>query len=162
MPNSDIPKTADSPPDTTPVKRPGRVRSLGDALADGGVKGFVLAFLLMVVTGLVSPAGHIEFDFARHWQAIAALVLVWTAVGAIVRSVSSVAASRATLDEAHWYHMIVAMMLPYVAVVWGIVNLSRGKYRSGHMLLVIPLVLLAFTTATIVVITCVNHVGPAR
>jgi len=162
MPNSDIPKTEDSPPDTSPVKRPGRVRSLGDTLADGGIKGFMLAFLLMVVTGLVSATGRLEFDFARHWQAIAVLVLVWTAVGAIVRSVSFVAASRATLDEAHWYHMIVAMMLPYVAILWGIVNLSRGKYRSGQMLVVIPLVLLAIVVATIVVITCGNHVGPAQ
>ena len=86
----------------------------------------------MVVTGLVSPAGHIQFDFSRHWQRSQSSCSSGTAVGAIVRSVSFVAASRPTLDEAHWYHAIVAMMLPYVAIVWGIVNLSRGKYRSGR------------------------------
>lgn len=44
-------------------------------------------------------------------------------------------------DPIRWFHVVFALLLPYVAAPWGIVNLVRGKRRSGILLLVIPAVL---------------------
>jgi hypothetical protein len=43
-------------------------------------------------------------------------------------------------DFIRWYHVVFALILPYVAVPWGIINLIRGKKRSGLLLLGISVV----------------------
>jgi hypothetical protein len=41
-------------------------------------------------------------------------------------------------DPIRWYHIICAVICPYAAAPWGVVNLVRGKRRSGRLLLLIP------------------------
>lgn len=37
-------------------------------------------------------------------------------------------------DYVLWYHYVFIVLLPYIAVFWGIVNLIRGKRRSGAIM----------------------------
>jgi hypothetical protein len=46
-------------------------------------------------------------------------------------------------DPIRWYHVVFAVMLPYVALPWGIINLLRRRRRSGLFLLITPLVVFA-------------------
>ena len=41
-------------------------------------------------------------------------------------------------DVVRWYHVLVAIMLPYVALPWGIVNLVRKRHRTGLVLVLVP------------------------
>ena len=46
----------------------------------------------------------------------------------------------ASLDPIRWFHVVFAICVPYVGILWGIVNLVRGKKRSGILLLVVPVI----------------------
>lgn len=56
-----------------------------------------------------------------------------------------------TTDEIRWYHVLVAVMLPYVALPWGIVNLVKKQRRSGLVLVLISSFLLFVTVVAIVI-----------
>lgn len=61
---------------------------------------------------------------------------------------------RATsLDPLRWFHVVFAVLLPYVAIPWGIVNLVRGKKRSGLVLLIVSIVLVATMVVIILIAT---------
>ena len=38
-------------------------------------------------------------------------------------------------DQIRWYHVVFCLVVPYVAILWGIVNLIRKKRRSGLLLI---------------------------
>ncbi len=40
-----------------------------------------------------------------------------------------------------WYHFVFAILMPYVGLPWGIVNLVRKRYRSGLMLIFVSIVM---------------------
>lgn len=44
-------------------------------------------------------------------------------------------AGAARGDRVLWYHYVIVLLFPYVGVFWGIINLIRGKKRSGLVLL---------------------------
>jgi len=46
----------------------------------------------------------------------------------------------AVSDPIRWYHVLFALLLPYAALPWGIVNLVRKKRRSGLLMTIVPLV----------------------
>jgi hypothetical protein len=56
-----------------------------------------------------------------------------------------------TIDEIRWYHIVVAVMLPYAALPWGIVNLVKKRRRSGLVLVLISGFLLLVAVVTIVI-----------
>jgi hypothetical protein len=41
-------------------------------------------------------------------------------------------------DPIRWYHVLVAVLLPVFAWLWGVVNLIRRKRRSGRLMIIIP------------------------
>jgi hypothetical protein len=53
-------------------------------------------------------------------------------------------------DRARWYHLLIAVMLPYVALPWGIVNLCLKKKGSGLMLTIPSAIILLIIVITIV------------
>lgn len=53
--------------------------------------------------------------------------------------------------RARWYHLLVALMLPYVALPWGIINLCLKKKGSGLMLTIPSAVMLLITVIAIVI-----------
>ncbi len=53
-------------------------------------------------------------------------------------------------DRARWYHLLVAVMLPYVALPWGIVNLCLKKKGSGLMLTIPSAIILVIMVIAIV------------
>jgi len=118
-----------------------------------------VALILMAVFSGLSfvPYGCIAGDDARFWA------FGITCVGLAIAAVFDLKAERIKRrglpgtalgfnDEPRWYHVVIAVMLPYVALPWGIVNLVRGRKRSGFILVVIPAVLFLFALITILVI----------
>jgi hypothetical protein len=59
----------------------------------------------------------------------------------------------ASLDPIRWFHVVFAILLPYVAIPWGIVNLVRKKRRSGILLIVVPVVVLVLVLAICLIAT---------
>ena len=53
-------------------------------------------------------------------------------------------------DRARWYHLVVALMLPCVALPWGIVNLCLKKKGSGLMLTIASAIMLLMMVIAIV------------
>jgi hypothetical protein len=53
-------------------------------------------------------------------------------------------------DRARWYHLLLALVLPYVALPWGIVNLCMKKKGSGLMLTIPSVIILLITLIAIV------------
>ena len=53
-------------------------------------------------------------------------------------------------DRARWYHLLLAVMLPYVALPWGIVNLCLKKKGSGLMLTIPSAIMLLIIVIAIV------------
>jgi len=53
-------------------------------------------------------------------------------------------------DRARWYHLLVAVMLPYVALPWGVVNLCMKKKGSGLMLTIPSAIILLILVIAIV------------
>jgi hypothetical protein len=51
-----------------------------------------------------------------------------------------------------WYHYVAVFAFPYLGVFWGIVNLIRGKKRSGLLLLLGSIVWYAVIMAIIIII----------
>lgn len=52
-------------------------------------------------------------------------------------------------DESRWYHAVAAIIFPYLALPWGIVNLIRGRSRSGWMLVIVSCLSLPFIITVI-------------
>ena len=50
-------------------------------------------------------------------------------------------------DYIAWYHILVAIFLPYVGLPWGIMNLVKRRPRSGRMMAIISGILLALFIA---------------
>jgi uncharacterized protein HemY len=44
--------------------------------------------------------------------------------------------------ELRWYHVFFPVMLPYIGLPWGIINLCRSRFSSGLTMVVISLVVL--------------------
>lgn len=45
-------------------------------------------------------------------------------------------------DQVQWYHVLVSILLPYVGLPWGIVNLCKKRSRSGKALVIISTLIL--------------------
>jgi hypothetical protein len=45
-------------------------------------------------------------------------------------------------DAIRWYHIVVGLFFPYIALPWGIINLVRGKKRSGAALTITSAIVL--------------------
>jgi hypothetical protein len=58
----------------------------------------------------------------------------------------------ASLDPIRWFHVVFAIAMPYVAFPWGIVNLIRGRKRSGVLLLVAAIAVLAVYAIVLTII----------
>jgi hypothetical protein len=46
----------------------------------------------------------------------------------------------ASRDPIRWFHVVFAIVVPYVGLPWGIVNLLRRKRRSGLLLVVVSII----------------------
>ena len=55
-------------------------------------------------------------------------------------------------DRARWYHLLLALMLPYAALPWGIVNLCMKKKGSGLMLAIPSAIILLIIIITLIAI----------
>ena len=64
-------------------------------------------------------------------------------------SVTTLTPPSTRRDESRWYHAAAAIVFPYVALPWGIVNLVRGRYRSGWMLVIVSCISLPFIMTVI-------------
>jgi DNA-directed RNA polymerase subunit RPC12/RpoP len=56
-------------------------------------------------------------------------------------------------DPIRWYHVVFAVLLPYVSVPWGILNLFRGHRRSGRLLLLLPVIVIGTMLAVAFVVS---------
>ncbi|MBL9114338.1 MAG: hypothetical protein JNJ83_04975 [Verrucomicrobiaceae bacterium] len=56
-----------------------------------------------------------------------------------------------TRDELRWYHVLVAIVLPYVGIPWGIIHLIKERRRSGMSMILISGIWLAIIAAIIIV-----------
>ncbi len=45
-------------------------------------------------------------------------------------------------DPIKWFHILVAILFPYIGLPWGIVNLCRNKLRSGPVMVMISIPIL--------------------
>jgi len=118
-----------------------------------------VAFIIMLAFSGLSfvPYAYIAGDVANSWAiGITCLGLAIAAVFDLraekIRRRGRPQSALAIMDEPHWYHVVVAIMLPYVALPWGIINLIRGRKRSGLVLVIIPAVLFLFLLITLLVI----------
>ena len=59
----------------------------------------------------------------------------------------------ASLDPIRWFHVVFAILLPYVAIPWGIVNLVRRKRRSGVFLVVASIIVFVLVLAICLIAT---------
>ena len=44
--------------------------------------------------------------------------------------------------DLRWYHVFIPVMLPYIGLPWGIINLCRSRFSSGLTMIIISLVVL--------------------
>jgi hypothetical protein len=59
----------------------------------------------------------------------------------------------ASLDPIRWFHVVFAILMPCVAIPWGIINLVRKKRRSGILLIVIPVITIVLLAMIILITT---------
>ena len=45
-------------------------------------------------------------------------------------------------DRTRWYHVLISIVLPYVGLPWGIVNLCKKKQKSGLTMVIISSIVL--------------------
>ena len=59
-----------------------------------------------------------------------------------------------TRGDIQWYHVVVAIIIPYVGLPWGILNLVRKRRRSGLLMTTVSGGLLL---SLLVVIMLISH-----
>jgi len=130
--------------------------------------GYVIFYWLL----LLGNVGFIAYILSRGQgfipNPIGIVVLIYVVISLVKNSSlkrTITEASRSTIDapalqvaavegeskdRARWYHLLLALMLPYVALPWGIVNLCMKKKGSGLMLAIPSAIILLFTVIAIV------------
>jgi hypothetical protein len=119
-------------------------------------KTAILIFIAFTVMSITLPL----IMFPGNQQAAFNISLAITVVGLVGAGVFDLKAERiknrgrpAMLqkeDQVRWYHILVSILLPYIGLPWGIVNLCRKKKKSGATMLIISCILLLFILIPII------------
>jgi hypothetical protein len=66
------------------------------------------------------------------------------------RGMSKTAYETENKDNVRWYHVLIALFIPYVGIPWGIVNICRKRRRSGITMVIIGGIILLATLIPII------------
>jgi len=126
-------------------------------------KASTTAFYVMLAFTILSfvPYGFVHEDEQMHVAGRISLAV--GIVGLLVAAIFDLKAERikkrcradtpgSATDEIRWYHVLVAVMLPYVALPWGVVNLVKKHRRSGLGLVLISGFMLLVTVLSILIV----------
>jgi len=98
---------------------------------------FVIGVLMLILTPFFGRTARVFYQYS----AIDNSCFMKDGVGRKLLERRQPESALALLNEPQWYHFVAAIMFPYVALPWGIINLVRGKRRSGLLLVIVSLAL---------------------
>jgi len=104
----------------------------------------VMPFVFAVFALTLSPFFGRKAGVYYQWTAIDNTCFSKHGIGRKVLQRRHPESILALMNEPRWYHVVIAVMFPYAALPWGIVNLVCGKRRSGWVLVIVSLVVFIF------------------
>lgn len=119
----------------------------------------IIVFFVFTVLSFV-PYGILvaNINAANGWSlAITVVGLIiagifdFRAEGIKKRGISKSAPDAQNKGNVRWYHVVVAVLFPYVGLPWGIVNLCRKRRQSGIMMVIIGGILFLFMLMPIII-----------
>lgn len=113
------------------------------------------AFFIMLGFTVLSFFPYFGVSTVREQDTATDISLVLAFAGLITAAIFDLKAERikkrcrdesqivATKGDIRWYHVVVAIVIPYVGLPWGIINLVLGRRSSGLLLTILSACLLA-------------------
>jgi hypothetical protein len=102
------------------------------------IRAYPFIFALFALTLLPCFCGTARIYY--QWTAVDNTCFRKHGIGRRVLERRDPNGALALLNAPQWYHVLAAVLFPYVGLPWGIVNIARGKRRSGWVLVSLSLV----------------------
>ena len=137
-----------------PKRRSSRVEN--DGFIRQGDGKFLLILLLLACLGVATFIFGIDYELrvlggntglplpiiGTGMVLISILLSVRWLFWRVNETVESKLKKKRWYHELRWYHVFFPVMLPYIGLPWGIINLCRSRFSSGLTMVVISLVVL--------------------